>query len=170
MDAFGPLDKAGDAAIFDQAAVLRNGNPPPHVTSFHRIDLAQRRQTAGGAVDVIGTCNEACQSWHGEGFVEAKPSRNGGRLRGRIDRNHFKVNPAAQCGYKVMRPHARMAAARLQEYAQHLLTKSRALLERRRDDNYVVELGIYGRHAEIGRLRKSGYLVWHRFAPKTERD
>ena len=138
-----PFDERWRDAVERQAAISGNGDLPIQLSAAHGFNIAQRmhgRSHCGA--DIVGSTDPCRQSrCQMRGFlIELEPARPIRARGSRIYRNDFEIEAIAEPEQAIVSPHARMLTAGLRHNSQGVADVLHAGLQRRRRDDYVVDL------------------------------
>ena len=114
-----PLNQVWYEPAFDRISVLRNGDAPLEVGTFHRMYVAQQGTGFfGELIDLTGARHPADQAWpRGDALpnircIQSKPAFHEWCLAGGIDGDQFEITICSQRQKPVMGSHAHVLARR----------------------------------------------------------
>ena len=138
-----PFDERWRDAVERQAAISGNGDLPIQLPAAHGFNIAQgmHGRSHCGA-DIVGSTDPCRQSrCRMRGFlIELEPARPIGAGGIGIDRKYLQIEGIAKPEQAVVSPHVRMLTAGLRPYTQGIEDVLHTGLQRRRRDDYVVDL------------------------------
>ena len=138
-----PFDERWRDAVERQAAISRDGDLPMQRPTAHHFNIAQgKRRRRRRDANIVGSTDPGRQPRRPvrEFLIELEPARPIGAGGIGIDRKYLQIEGIAKPEQAIVSPHVRMLTAGLRPYTQGIADVLHTGLQRRRRDDYVVDL------------------------------